>query len=349
MKLSETLVSGYSGWSQKFLFEEQQQTESEYRAITEFTLSAQWSLWPQSIDEKLVDNSLALSLADFLSSTFLLLNGQYVWKFFRPFFLHRFARSVQQECDMDAVRQTIAALLMVIDEPDDQVSLFNVVYGQMGGKLSLDQLTTLDCLSFVAVFSRLPHPDNQLQYLKLFEPFIHSNAIRMIVDDDFQILYRLLALLSNQSGQYETQQLQEIVVPFLIGLLRSLTSASLTVTMNEGKTRRYTRILHRVMHKTISMIIQCIDYMKPYNWPLLSIFDEPMSPIRSVIEQMIDNFLHSPSPSMDDHNVSQTFRLLFVIYVRLTKNNILDREKHLLPLLTAERLHLYHYYSSESQ
>lgn len=125
----------------------------------------------------------------------------------------------------------------------------------------------------------------------------------------------------------------------------------------EGKLERYTKILHRLIHKTISLLMQCIDYMKPYNWSILSIMDEPMSSIRNVLNEMIDMFLLAQINRNDDYddddeveekpftfeNDIETYRLLFIIYIRLINDNILDRQKHLLPLLTTKRIRLYYY------
>ena len=36
-------------------------------------------------------------MGEFLSSLFLRMNGEYNWKFFRPFFIGRFIRSFQEE------------------------------------------------------------------------------------------------------------------------------------------------------------------------------------------------------------------------------------------------------------
>ncbi|OTF77358.1 hypothetical protein BLA29_001241, partial [Euroglyphus maynei] len=210
MRISETLISGYSGWSQRFTFEEHID-QHNHPLIIEFTMSANWSLWPESIDEKFLDNSLVLSIGDFLSSAFLLINGQYVWKFFRPFFLHRFVGSLQRECDVHGIaRRTVSTLLLVIDEPEDQVLLFNNVYRPLFVGGANFSISTLDLVSFVAVFAKFAHHDDQLEYLKLFEEFILANAVRMVVDDEHRIVNRLLSLLSHHSGQYETQQLEEM-------------------------------------------------------------------------------------------------------------------------------------------
>lgn len=255
--------------------------------------------------------------------------------------------------------------MLVIDEPDDQLLLFNSVYRHFHSKFT-KPLNVTDFLTFIGIFSKFHHED-QLEFLKIFEEFILTNSVEMIISDDYRGIYRLLALLSNHSGQYETKQLKKILAPFLIRLLISLTSSSSSSTLlfknmannnYEGKLERYTKILHRLIHKTISLLMQCIDYMKPYNWSILSIMDEPMSSIRNVLNEMIDMFLLAQINRNDDYdddddddeekpftfeNDIETYRLLFIIYIRLINDNILDRQKHLLPLLTTKRIRLYYY------
>ncbi|KAH9406532.1 hypothetical protein TYRP_013513, partial [Tyrophagus putrescentiae] len=160
--------------------------------------------------------------------------------------------------------------------------------------------------------------------------------IPLLIKTRFNFSKRLFSLLSYELGCYESDQIEEVVMPVAIEAIYLLTrvrSPAKELHCQRGSVTW--KLVQSFLSQLAHLVADCLHQLKPQEWPILPLEHDKMSSVRQCLEQLMRS-LFNPNG----------VKFLRSIYHAMHKDDGLADE-HLLPFITEETVKLLKQWLSE--
>lgn len=209
--------------------------------------------------------------------------------------------------DMYCGRYPSADILTVLSSEEDYVC---------------EAISLLD--NFIFVFQYLSCAE-QLAFLGRLQPFLV-----LLLQTRFNFTLRLLALIALELGNYESEAIEEIILPICTEAMYFL--ATICEPEEELTDPRTSKLNWQSVQSMASLlmrlVVECVQQVKPIDWQVLLLENDKMACVQRCVSQLMRSLFNRTS-----------IRFLQSIYLAFVNHEVLTQQQ-LGSFLTKERLEL---------
>ncbi|KAI2799131.1 hypothetical protein BLOT_013138 [Blomia tropicalis] len=338
--ISESVITGFSGYRKRFSLKlNDDSSDQSIMEQIDFELYLSWQVDSecyQSLNEKPIDIVKKLPGAMFIL-------GEYYWHFYKGFYRYSLLQNENPILRYSALQvfNEINLMLSPTQLYETMVPLYHEMY-------SLNYPLKCD-LNHLMDEEYLPEPyslmDNSSTLAYCFSKEQQIDLIRRLLPSACNLLFnrfrstrRLIRLLRYHLSNYIIDDLEQVILPYAIELLRHLPLIQDPENELNGPNDRLItwNDINSLTMQILMLIIECIQCSRAQNWSSLPIDHDDMVGTGRLLEQTIHSLF----------NV-QTIVFLKAIYIRMREKQVLN-DNHLAPFLTSDRIKQYRTWYSSS-
>ena len=354
--ITESSISGFKGYQ---ITEDFQIGENSSLVPIKVNLSVEWQIDVNSFGELAPEASM--EILNKLPGAIFCLGARY-WHFVRDFYLWaatkslnanvRYSGKLEQRyfvcpsktpCLLNAAMQVFHEISLCLPsqvQSKDLAPIFvSMYFGRYPGPELLTVLSDRESYiieplsileNIIFIFQSLSVSTQSVFLLRL-KPWIP-----LLIKTRFNFSKRLFSLLSYELGCYESDQIEEVVMPVAIEAIYLLTrvrSPAKELHCQRGSVTW--KLVQSFLSQLAHLVVDCLHQLKPQEWPILPLEHDKMSSVRQCLEQLMRS-LFNPNG----------VKFLRSIYHAMHKDDGLADE-HLLPFITEETVKLLKQWLSE--